>query len=114
MFSQRSIWGTNMRYRADVTLIENSARGYPPKTFAGQSVEIRRVAPITSMGVDGTLSVGYQPTTVRWFGGEVARFEHITNVRIVSSDGNPLLEGGLLLTYEAPHVISGGVQFQVL
>jgi hypothetical protein len=103
-----------MRYQADVTLIVNSTRGFPPKTFAGQSVEIRRVAPITPMGVDGKLSVGNQPTTVRWFGGEVAHFERITDVRIVSSDGNPLLEGGLLLTYEAPHNITGGVQFQVL
>lgn len=103
-----------MRQQADIILIENSSRGFLPKQFAGQSVEIRDVPPTTRMSVDEKLSTGRHPTTVRWFGGNASHFEHITNVRIVSADGTVLLEGGLLLTYEAPHAITGGVQFQVL
>jgi hypothetical protein len=103
-----------MKQIADITLIENSSAGNPSKTFAAQTIDIRRVADTIHPSADGIISSAKHPSTVIWFGGNVGDFDHITNVRIVSVDGTVLIDAEILRTFEQPHSITGGVQFQVL
>jgi hypothetical protein len=103
-----------MRQIADITLIENSSAGNPPKTFVDQMVDIRRVADTFHPSADGIISTAKHPSTILWYGGNVSDFEHITNVQIVASDGTMLVDAEILRNFEQPHAITGGVQFQVI
>lgn len=104
-----------MVYRsAEVTLIENSTAGNPPKTIAGQTVEIIYVPDIVKTGVDGKTSRARQLSTVTWFGGTAKDVNAITNVRIIGNDGAVLIEGELNRNFEPPRDVAEGVEFKVL
>ena len=103
-----------MKQIADITLIENSSANNPPKVFKAQTVEIRFTDNTTHMSNDGILATARHPSTVTWYDGKKAEFDHITDVLIVAPDGTVLMERALLLNFMAPHDVAGGVQFQVL
>ena len=102
-----------MRQIADITLIEHSTAGNPPKTFTRQTVDIRRQDISTHMGVDGKLTPARHPSTVDWFGGKAADLKHITDVEIVDENGTTLLKMAIRTNF-TPLDILGGVRFQVM
>lgn len=103
-----------MTSKANITLIENSSAGNPPKTFLDQTIEIRRVDKTFHRGVDGQLSYAKHPSTIIWYGGNASYFYRITNVLVATPDGAILIEAEVLRNFEQPHAIKGGMQFQVL
>jgi hypothetical protein len=103
-----------MKAKAQVTLTENSTAGNGPKVFSNQEVEITNTPPTVQQSVDGPISVGRHESTVIWHGGKAADLKTITNVRIVGSDGQVLIDGELCNTFEAPKDFNGGVKFSVL
>jgi hypothetical protein len=103
-----------MRQIADVTLIERSSAGNPPKVFTGQTADIRRQDISTHMSADGLLTADRHPSTVKWFGGNATDFDHITNVLIVAPDGTIVIDAEILRNFKQPHAINSGVQFQVM
>ena len=107
----------------EVTLIENSSAGSPPRKFAGQTCDIEHEATIYSTGVDGKTSHARQPTTVLWREGKAEWFGRnpaaglmtVTNVKIVASDGSVLIDDWPLCTNRGvPRDVGNGVEFFVL
>lgn len=113
-----------MLYRSvEVTLIENSTAGNPPRKFAGQTCDIGHEPTVYSTGVDGVTSHARQPTEVLWREGKAEWFGRnaatglmaVTNVTIVASDGRPLIDAWELITNPGvPRDIGNGVEFFVL
>jgi hypothetical protein len=103
-----------MTVTGDITLIEESTAGNPPKVYAAQRLEIRSVPSTIVVGVDGNRSVGDHPSEILWHGGTAADLAHITNVRITDTNGAVLIDGSLNTFHTVPHDVSGGVRFDVL
>jgi hypothetical protein len=113
-----------MRHRSvEVTLIANSTVGNSPRAFAGQTCDIEREATIYRTGVDGITSHARQPTRIVWHEGKAEWFGRnattglmaITNVKIIASDGSPLINAGELITNPGiPRNVEQGVEFFVL
>ena len=103
-----------MKQTVDITLIENSSAGNPPRTFYAQNVEITHEPDTVSNSVDGHRSVGLHPSKITWFGALAKTMENITDVKIVGSGGRILVEGELHTNYDAPRDVDGNVQFLVL
>jgi hypothetical protein len=102
-------------YRStQITLVENSTAGNPPKIFAGQMVEIADEPDTVKIGVDGYISTASHPSIVLWRGGAAKDFANITDVTIVDSDGAVLVCGELNKTFVVPRNVTGGVEFAVL
>jgi hypothetical protein len=103
-------------YRSvELTLLEHSTAGNPPKKFDGQTVEITREPDTVRTGVDGYTSSGRHPTKIFWHGGTAKSFANITNVRVVADNGEVLIDNDqLCTTYHLPKDASGGVNFEVL
>jgi hypothetical protein len=113
-----------MHHRSvEVTLIENSTVGNPPRKFAGQTCDIEHEPTIYSTGVDGITSHARQPTRVLWHEGKAEWFGRnpasglmaVTNVKIVASDGRSLIDDLPLCTNRGvPRDVGNGVEFFVL
>ena len=104
-----------MKLKADIMLEEQSTAGKPPKTFAGQMVEIIYEKPTVVVSVDGYTSIGEHPSKVFWRGGAAVELAGITHVKLQQSDsGQVLVDGGLNTNYEAPRDVPGGVRFEVM
>jgi hypothetical protein len=65
--------------KVDITLIENSMTGNPPRSYYGQIVEICREPDTVVPAADGHARMGKQRTEVRWFGHTAAEMAHITD-----------------------------------
>jgi hypothetical protein len=107
----------------EVTLIENSTVGNPPRVFAGQTCDIEHEPTIYSTGVDGITSHARQPTKIIWHEGKVewfgrnaaSRLMAVTNVKIIASDDSPLIDAWVLITNpDIPRNGARGVEFFVL
>ena len=94
--------------------VENSTAGIPPKTFAGQTVELTHEPDTIVTSVDGRLSTAHHPSTILWHGGVAKDFANITDVKIVGNNGQVLIDGELNRLYEVPRDVAGGVLFLVL
>ena len=103
-----------MKRTAQITLIENSTAGNKPKVFAAQTVEVIDEPDTIVSSVDRHISQASHPSTIFWHGGAASQFVGITNVTIVGSDGQVLVDGELNTTYGAPKDVTGGVKFFVL
>lgn len=113
-----------MLHRAvEVTLIENSTAGNPPRVSVGQTCEIEHEPTIYSTGVDGITSHARQPTKIVWHEGKAEWFGRdaatgmmaVTNVKIIASDRSPLIDGWELITNPGiPRNLERGVEFFVL
>ena len=103
-----------MKYIADITLVENSTAGNPPKLFAAQRVNIRHRSDTSSTGVDGYTSTAKHPTEIEWAGGTAADLLDITDVLIATPAGEVLVDAALNTTFGTPRDISGGVRFFTL
>src|SRR5579883_2003194 len=102
-------------YIADITLIEDSTAGNPPRVCRAQRVQIEAESDTLVQSVDGFLSSAQHPSTIRWLGGEVKDLEHITNVKIVASDsGVALIDGAVNRNFAQPRMVDGCVEFKVL
>ncbi len=100
--------------KADITLIDNSTAGNPPRSYDGQEVLIHREPDIVVTGVDGYTSVGKQRTRVLWRGHNAAEMANITDVKIVNSQNKqPVIESELLSNWP-PRDFDGGVRFYLL
>jgi hypothetical protein len=107
----------------EVTLIENSTAGNPPRKFAGQTCDIEHEPTIYSTGVDGITTHARQPTKVHWHEGKAEWFGRnaatglmaVTNVKVVASNGVALIDGWELITNPGvPRDVGNGVEFFVL
>jgi hypothetical protein len=99
----------------EVTLLEHSTAGNPPKKFAGQTAEIVREPDTVQTGVDGHASSAHHPTEIFWHGGTAKSLANITNVRIVADNGEVLInDDQLCTTFQVPKDGSGSVKFEVL
>jgi hypothetical protein len=103
-----------MKSIANITLVENSTAGNPPKTFDAQTVEITHEADTVVRGVDGRTSIGHHPATIFWLGGTAKNLAGITNVKIVGPNGDVLVDGELNTTFGVPSDVTKGVKFFVL
>lgn len=103
-----------MSQKATIILIENSSAGNPPKTFADQMVDIQQVSDTRHVSVDGIISTAKHPSTIIWYGGTASDFENITDIQIIASDGETLVDSEILRNFEQPCATQNGVQFQVL
>jgi hypothetical protein len=92
-----------MKRIAEITLIENSTAGNPPKILRPQTIDITHVPDTVVRGVDGHIAIGHHPSKVFWMGGTAKDLEHITNVRIVGKDGVVLIDGELNTHNGVPH-----------
>lgn len=119
-----SLWVTAMRHRSvEVTLIENSTAGNPPRVFAGQTCDIEHKPTVYSTGVDGITSHARQPTKIIWHEGKAEWFGRnaatglmaVTNVKIIASGDSPLVDAWELITNPGiPCNVAPGVEFFVL
>ena len=100
--------------KVEVTLIENSTAGNPPKRFAGQTVEITHEPDTVQTSVDAFTSYGRHPSKIFWRGGIAKSFASITHVKIAAASGEVLVDGQLISTFQAPQDVSGGVKFEIL
>jgi hypothetical protein len=99
----------------EVTLLEHSSAGNPPRKFVGQTVEITPDPDTVPTAVDGHTSRASHPTKIFWHGGTAKSLAYITNVRIIAGNGEVLIDDDqLILTFQAPKDVSGGVKFEVL
>jgi hypothetical protein len=98
----------------EITLVENSTAGNPPRHFSGQTVEADHEADTVVQGVDGHISTGRYPWKIVWRGRQASDLAHITNVKIVRANGHLLVDGELNTTYGAPRDVTRGVEFWVL
>ena len=116
--------GAIVLYRSvEVTLIEYSTAGNPPRKFAGQTCDIEHEATNYSTGVDGITSHARQPTKVYWQGGKAEWFGWnataglmaVTNVKIGRGDSTALIDDWPLCTNrDIPRDVGDGVEFFVL
>jgi hypothetical protein len=98
----------------DITLIENSTAGNPPRTFTNQKLEIDGEEPTVRPHADGgPPAIGNHPQEITWYGGTLDDVDGITDVKIVSQ-GRTLIEGTYNTFARIPRAISGGVVFYVL
>jgi len=110
---ERNLMSTHRH--VEVTLLEHSTAGNPPKKFVGQTVEIVREPDTVQTGVDGHTSSARHPTKIFWHGGTAKSLANITNVRIVADDVGVLInDDQLCTTFQVPKDVSGGVKFEVL
>lgn len=103
-----------MKRIAEITLIENSTAGNPPKIFAAQTVEITHVPDTVQTNTAGIVSRGHHPSTILWVGGTTTDLKNITNVKIVATNGEVLVDGELNTYHGVPHAVPEGVKFFVL
>jgi hypothetical protein len=103
-----------MRRTAEITLIENSTAGNPPKIFAGQTVEVTHKRDIIRTGVDGMTFPAHQPSTILWVEGTTTDLQNITDVKIIADNGEVLVDGELNTRHGVPHAVPEGVIFFVL
>ncbi|HUI12973.1 MAG TPA: hypothetical protein VL048_05830 [Xanthobacteraceae bacterium] len=116
--------GRAMSHRlVEVTLIENSTAGKPPRKFAGQTCDIEFGVTHWEPSADSPPSFALQPTTILWHEGKAEWFGRnvatglmaVTNVRIVASDGTTLIDDWELITNPGvPRDVGNGVKFSVL
>jgi hypothetical protein len=99
---------------AEITLIEHSTAGNPPKVFRAQTVSIVHELSTVMESSEGEFVPGHHPSTVMWFGGNVHELDDITDVKIVAANGEVLIEGELNRFHGGPHEVDGGVGFYVL
>lgn len=102
-----------MTKNVEVTLVEYSTAGNPPKTFTAQTVEIAHEADTVVTGVDGHISIGRHPSKILWFGKTTKDLANITNVKIAGKNGEVLIDGELNTNYGARDTAIG-VEFYVL
>jgi hypothetical protein len=102
-----------MKQVTNITLVENSTAGNPPKIFSGQVVRIHRQPDTFLTGVDGHVSPAKHPTKVEWLGGTARDLLNITDVIITGANGEVLVDAEVNRNYTAPTDIDGGVVFQV-
>jgi hypothetical protein len=98
----------------EVTLIENSSAGNPPKIFSAQNIEIDYVPDTVKTSVDGILSTASHPSTILWHGAKASDFKHVTNIKVAHRDGSVLFNGAIIRHYQAPHDVSKGVELQAM
>jgi hypothetical protein len=103
-----------MQKIVEITLFRNSTADSKPKKVAAQTIEITHEPETESRGVDGKVSIGHHPSTIRWFGGTARDLQDITNVRIVDSRGAVLIDGQLNAFFRVPREVDGSVIFDVL
>lgn len=103
-----------MQHIVEINLISNSSASITPEKFAAQTVEITHEPDTVLTGVDGRVSRGRHPSTIRWLGGTVSALQGITNVRIVDGRGTALIDGELNTHYGVPREVDGWVIFDVL
>ena len=103
-----------MQKIVEITLITNSTAGRKPQTFAAQTVEVTHEPDTELRGVDGKISTGQHPSTIRWSGGTTRDLQGITDVRIVDDRGVVLIDGQLNSHYGVPRELDGCVIFDVL
>jgi hypothetical protein len=97
-----------------ITLVSNSSAGINPKKLMAQTVEIAHEPDTESRGVDGKVSRGQHPSTIRWFGGTARDLQGITDIRIVDSRGAVLIDGKLNSHFGVPREEDGCVIFDIL
>lgn len=97
--------------KVKVTLVDNSTRGTPSKSWAEQTVKLDREPDTHQMGVDGFLSVGHHPTHIFWLGGRAEELGRFTDVKIEHVDGRLLVNAGINANRGAPRNIATGVEF---
>jgi hypothetical protein len=98
----------------EIGLLSNSTADIKPKTLMAQTVEITHKPDTVLTGVDGRVSRGRHPSTIRWLGGTVKALQDITNVRIVDGRGTVLIDGQLNTHYGVPRELDGWIIFDVL
>jgi hypothetical protein len=103
-----------MKQTADITLIQNSTAGNPPKVYRSQTVEIIHESDTIVQSVDGHVTKGSHPSTITWFGARLEDLVEITDVKIVTAKGDVLVDGELNTFQGAPHQVGNGVRFFVL
>jgi hypothetical protein len=103
-----------MKQVTNITLVENSTAGKPPKIFSGQVVRIRREPDTFITGADGHVSSAKHPTKVEWTGRTAKDLLNITDVIITGATGEVLVDAEVNRNYTAPSDIAGGVMFLVL
>jgi hypothetical protein len=99
---------------AEITLIENSTAGNPPKVFRAQTVSIVHELSTVMESSEGEFAAGRHPSTVVWSGGNVRELDDITDVKIVAGNGEVLIEDELNRFHGGPHEVNRGVEFYVL
>jgi hypothetical protein len=103
-----------MQSIVEINLINNSSAGIKPKKLTAQTVEIAHVPDTVLTGVDGLVSRGSHPSTIRWFGGTARDLHGVNQIRIVDSRGAVLVDGQLNTHYGVPREVDGWVIFDVL
>jgi hypothetical protein len=104
-----------MLYRSvEITLIENSTAGNPPKVFAGQTADVTHEPDTVVTSVDGKISVGHHPSKIIWREGKAIDLKNITDVKIAGQDGAVLLDAEVNRTFEVPRDCDRGVEFSLL
>jgi hypothetical protein len=103
-----------MKTIVEITLVENSTAGNPPRIFAAQTVKIDHEADTVKQGVDGHTSIGRHPSKIFWFGGVAKDLANITNLKVVGNGGELLVDGELNTTHGVPRDTADGVEFFVL
>jgi hypothetical protein len=103
-----------MNQVANITLVENSTAGNPPKVFAAQTVRIHRQPDTVITGADGHVNSARHPTKVEWTGGTAKDLLDITDMIITCANGEVLVDAEVNRNFSAPFDIAGGVMFLVL
>jgi hypothetical protein len=103
-----------MQKIVEITLIADSDAGIRPQNLTAQTVEIAHVPDTVLTGVDGLVSRGSHPSTIRWFGGTAGDLQGVNRIRIIDNRGVVLIDGELNTHYRMPRDVDGWVIFDVL
>lgn len=103
-----------MSMSVTITLTSNSTAGPSIRRFKSQSVEIEQESRTLLMSGDSHLSIGRHEAKILWHGGTAKDLERVTDVKLVGSDEQVLVQGELSPTKSRPRDVKGGVEFFVI
>jgi hypothetical protein len=99
----------------NITLIEDSTSGGPPRKFNDQSVDLSREVVTHVVSADGFPTHGNHPRRLVWFGGRAEQLRGVTDVLMEDSRTAEIVIDAPLNTFNfSPTDVAGGVEFWVL
>jgi hypothetical protein len=96
-----------------VVVVKNSTREISTRSFEHQEFKFDREPDTVEVGVDGDLSIRKHLTHAFWKGGHALDLKNVTNVHILSADGQTLIKGEVKNTYNVPRDTVDGVTFDI-